>query len=380
MILYKRGLLIASLKRNLAHVRENHSQNLNPSVDRTYERWMTNQDDPRFHDESHLGLFYRYPNDMYKFNSEYNAFLRTINMIPMMVRQPALTMMDLMKQNFAGQLLVYGDHGHGKTHTLAHLVHYNSLQQDRLTIHIRWMKRFTRAPRGHKISTSRPGRIDTPRDAASLLEHIKTQNQRYFDDHKDHLVCSQDYTWSAREKTQAGEPLVALIDHGVNRIIHASDCLAVLIKELMLASNQGKIKLLTIMRNVDHLFHYRAGTIKHPDYKWILIDEMTVARSLKKLIKNKSSLLIASCDDKISRQQNQTPESVLAEDGLSYFEEAKRILVPKFNQTEFENYYNFYLALGWLTRPESQDQRVRDEARFISGLNPGEIHRILKVL
>lgn len=359
-------------------------------------RWKTDQNDPRKHDTSHLGLIYEFPKEPSEFlpivgrekifNKEYTGFLKTIDMVPIMVRKPALTVMDKMRENLTKteneQILIYGDPGHGKRHTLAHLLHFNYLEQNRFLLHLGSLGKLACGPKEHKLSTSRPGRIDTPLDSAAMLQIIRVENQEYMAKNKDSLVCSKDYKWSAREVTKAGEPLDAIIDHGLNRVIHSSDCLAVLIKELMLAADEGKIKLLTIMNKVDWLFHYYAGQLKHPDFKRVTVDEMTVPRALKKLIKSdhKNSLLIATCDDLATNQQNQTPETILPEDGITYFEKAHRILVPKYSRLEFENCYNFYQDIGWLTRPESRTQEVRDEVRFLSGLNPYHVWYLCKPL
>lgn len=374
---------------SLRHIRQSAVQKL---------IWKANENDPLKHNASHLSLYYQFPTEPtevtkimgspHVFNSEYNKFLRTIGMTPIMIRQPALDIMKHIEDNTSHndcenqKIILYGDPGHGKTQTLAHVLHYIQSDKRHFLIHFRWLKRFTLSPKEYNVSTSRPGRIDTPLDAALLLHQIRTQNEALLTQYKDTLVCSQDYKWSAREETKAGEPLEALIDHGINRVIHASDCLAVLLKELMIAADSGKIKLLSVIRRANFLFHYRSGSIKHPDYKWILVDEMTVARAIKKLIKgsHKNSLVIASCDDKLSNSQNQTPETVLPEDGIEYFRDSKRILVPKFNRIEFENCMNMYQDIGWLSRPESKTPEVRDELRFISGMNPYEVYMLCKAL
>lgn len=359
------------------------SQNLN---------WKTDQQDPRKHNETQLGLFYHLPEDEKTLISIYGAkspyhpvttrYYNALGQTPLMIRKPALTAMDYIKKiNSLDKplpnirILFYGDQGTGKTHTLVHLLHYLHLCQEHIIIHIPKVRRFTRSPNDFEESTSRPGRINTPMDAATLLNLFKIQNAALLEKTKESLLCSQDYKWSLREVTKAGEPLIKIADHGVNRVIHASDCVAVLIKELMLASDQGKIKLASILDDVKFLFNLEAGIIKHKDHKLIYVDEMTVARALKKLIKGtyKGGLVLAACEDEDLRKQNQTPKQVLGIDGWQHFDPCLPINVPVYSRKEFDSVMNFYQDVGWLCRPESCTVEARDEIRFLSAMNPLQV-------
>lgn len=358
--------------------------------------WRANEDDPRKHNGSHLGLFYQLPKEdeitkIFGYPSPYapeiTYFYKTIKMMPLMVRQPTLSIIDILRNSANQQepnkrFLIYGDPGHGKTHALTHLTHYLHLGQEHILIQPREIKRFTIAPLEHSVSTSRPGRIDTQLHSAAFLQQFRIQNSSLLERNRDLLTCSKDYRWSAREITKAGEPIDNIIQHGIDRVIHSSDCVAVLMKELAMAADSGKIKIATIIDEVGYLFHYHAGSKKHPDYKRVLVDEMTVPRALKKLIKgnHKGSITVASCDDILTTKQNQTPEDVLREDGLDHFQNSHRIHMPKYNRIEFENCMNLYQDIGWTTRPESRTQETRDEIRFVSGLNPREVHYLSMAL
>jgi small subunit ribosomal protein S29 len=303
-----------------------------------------------------------------------------------MVRKPSLTAMDYtrrVKPNSENlRVLFYGDKGHGKTHTLTHLIHYLHLQQEHFIIHIREMKKFTRSPWEFSASTSRPGRVDTPLNAAMLLQQFKLQNSALLVKHQEDLLCSQDYKWSLREVTKSGEPLVNVIEHGINRVIHASDCVSVLFKELMMAADSGKIRLASVLDNVRFLFLRECGVLKHADFKKVLVDEMTVARAIKKLIRGsyKNGLVLATCDDKLSPKQDQTPQESIGQEGWDHFDPFLPIHVPKYSREEYETCMNFYQDIGWLTRPESRTREVRDEIRFVSGLNPGQVHYLCQAI
>lgn len=360
--------------------------------------WKTEENNPLKHDASHLGLYYILPGEQEcssifghpsPFRKEITYFYKTIDVMPIMVRKPSLTAIDFLKKATEEveakpnqKMLLYGDRGHGKTHSLTHIVHYHQCSGKRFIFHARDIKRFTIALKENPSSTTRLGRIDTPLHAALLLQQIKTQNEKLLEELRDTLTCSQDYKWSAREITKAGEPIEYIITHGINRVIHSSDCLAVLVKELMLAAEAGKIRLTTVIDNANFLFHYHAGSSKHSDFKRILVDEITVARALKKLIRGnyKGGFTLATCQDPLTSRQNLRPEEILGDDGMDHFNGAEMIHVPKYSRVEFENCMNLYQDVGWMTRPESRTREVRDEIRFVSGLNPGEVFNLCRAL
>lgn len=362
--------------------------------------WKTTQNDPRQHTESQEGLYYLLPDDKQlqqiyafsvsgqpsPFDIETTRFYKTIGMFPLMIRRPFLDASEYLRNVKSGmpnvRILFYGDIGHGKTHTLAHLLHYLHLKQEHIIVNIREMKKFTRSPWSIDQSTSRPGRIDTNVNAALFLQQFKIQNSSLLERHKDTLKCSKDYTWSLREATKAGEPLDKVIEHGINRVLHASDCVAVLLKELSLAADAGQIKLVSVLDNVQFLFYREAGSLKNAELKNILLEELTVARALKKIIKQdyKNGIVLATCDEKLSPKHNLKPQDALGQEGWDHFDPFLPVRVPKYSRKEFESCMNLYQDIGWLTRPESRTKEVRDEIRFISGLNPDQVQYLCQAL
>ena len=387
MIVGRRLLTYTNL-RQLSHATK--------SIANTTSTWRTEQDDPRQHNDTHEGLYYMMPKSEKEiveifgcpspFDIETTRFYKTLGMMPLMIRRPSLDALSYIKSIQSDmpnlRILFYGDKGHGKTHTLTHLIHYLHLKQEHVIVHIRDMKKFTRSPWSLDPSTSRPGRIDTNTNAAVFLQQFKVQNASLLEKHKDTLKCSQDYTWSLREASKAGEPLISVAEHGINRVLHASDCLAVLFKELSLAADAGQIKLASIMDNVKFLFEREAGVLKHTDHKRMLVDEITVARAIKKLIKQsyKNGLVLATCADKLSPKQNQTPQDAIGQEGWDHFDPFLPINVPKYSRKEFENCMNLYNDIGWIARPEARTKAARDEIRFVSGLNPGQVHYLCQAL
>lgn len=76
-----------------------------------------------------------------------------------------------------------------------------------------------------------------------------------------------------------------VIEHGLARINHASDCLAVLLKELELAAKAGKCKILYAV-DIANCF-YRDTNVKYPDnIRPVTVENTTLGRAFKKLFKS----------------------------------------------------------------------------------------------
>lgn len=69
------------------------------------------------------------------------------------------------------------------------------------------------------------------------------------------------------------------------RIKHASDCVAVVLKELEIAANAGKCKILYAV-DIANCF-YRNTNVKYPDKVTpVVVDNTTIGRAFKKLFKS----------------------------------------------------------------------------------------------
>jgi len=45
-------------------------------------------------------------------------------------------------------------------------------------------------------------------------------------------MVTQDYKWGKRESTDAGSPLLNIVDHGISRTLYANDAVGVILKEI----------------------------------------------------------------------------------------------------------------------------------------------------
>ena len=84
--------------------------------------------------------------------------------------------------------------------------------------------------------------------------------------------------------TEEGEPLKNVLEHGISRIKHASDCMAVLIKELRQHANDGKCRILVMVDRVNTF--YEKGTLLYPDKRLVPVNEITIVRAFMKMFKS----------------------------------------------------------------------------------------------
>jgi hypothetical protein len=119
-------------------------------------------------------------------------------------------------------------------------------------------------------------------DSAIWLQQFRAQNASLL--HKLDLRASRKYTWSLRETTEKGDKLTDVIEHGIHRIKHSSDCVAVLCKELKEQANDGKFRMLVAVDQVNSF--YGKPNMRLPDLSWADIEDLTIVRAFKKLFKN----------------------------------------------------------------------------------------------
>ena len=87
-----------------------------------------------------------------------------------------------------------------------------------------------------------------------------------------------------RETTEKGDRLTDVIEHGISRIKHASDCLAVLLKELKEHAKEGGCRVFCAVDLVNAF--YRPTNLRREDLTGIQVDHFTIGRAFKKLFRN----------------------------------------------------------------------------------------------
>lgn len=328
-----------------------------------------------------------------------------------MVRKPALDIINcLNRTDFSrppNAYVLYGPIGSGKTFTLNHVLHYGYNEKFVLIFCPRptdWIN----YPQEQAINQSNPKRIDTPLDAAVWLQTFKAQNFNLLEELK--LTSFNKYTWSQREHTNPGDTLLSIVEHGISRIKHASDCMAVLIEELKLHSAKGNCKLLIVCDKVNSF--YEPSRLLFPDRTYATVDDITIARAFKKLFKkdwNNGALVVAVCKKlvvpyrllaisgimKKEKSRHRTlnqwgpfnvnhlsdyPKTLLTDEGFQDFDPFVPVEVSEFTQKEFQSCMDYYEDRQWLQRPAARTLEGQEEIKFLSGMNPGQIARICSEL
>ena len=241
------------------------------SLEESYYR--TSQSDPTQHNTNHLGRIYTVDPEVPKrFGKEinqkenYNANnyfgprqwvnrCSVVKETAIMVREPAVQIINSI-ENYdhskpALRFVLYGRNGCGKSLTLSHLTHYGH-SAGYITMTFSQIKKWITRYYETAPSSYTPGHVDHVMNSNILLKNFKQANLERLSDPK--LVTHKDYTWSVREKTLAGSPLMDVIDIGCERLAFAADAVNVLIRELKLNCSAGNCKLMVVCDGVNSLF------------------------------------------------------------------------------------------------------------------------------
>ncbi|CAB3364441.1 Hypothetical predicted protein [Cloeon dipterum] len=198
------------------------------------------QNSPSLHASNNSGQFYTIDPSIKKqlflyggipktFDELCNTFKETC----MMIREPALEIMDYMKStnfnNAATRYCLYGKIGTGKSMTMAHVLHYG-FENSFVIVHVPWAPYWYKFPKEYSDCPTKEGMVDLPLDAVAWLIHFKNQNSHLLAD--PNLSVCQDWEWSKREITKKGAPLAEIVEMGINRVKYSTNCIEALLQEL----------------------------------------------------------------------------------------------------------------------------------------------------
>lgn len=257
-------------------------------------QFFTEESNPANHQNKHLGMFYRIPPEtqntlfaVYGWSPRQKLIFEAFGEATLMIRHYAMDVMNDVregkllssKSDKLNRIIYHGETGSGKSNTLNHLIHFGH-NSNFVVVHLNEILNLTRLPFEYKPSEfkKKEGRVDTPMNGTMLLQHFKAQNANLINDLKLSKTCQ----WSLKEHTEQGEPLMNVINHGINRHDHSSDCYAVLIRELKLAANQGLIKVMVAIEDLNFL--YWPTDLRRPDFTYYTTMDVTITRALRKLI------------------------------------------------------------------------------------------------
>lgn len=356
--------------------------------EKTPGTFRTSESNPACHGENHLGLFYTVPPEVKQqlflhgglpklFVKQVKTFQETC----IMVRSPALEIMEYMKAaDYSGpaiRYVLFGKPGCGKTISLAHILHFGYVSGF-LLVHVPWVPNWFRRCKESTNSTTKEGFIDLPLDAAAWLIHFKTQNATLLN--KLNLTVSQQYTWSKRESTEEGAPLLELVELGINRVKYASDIVIALIKEIKKSSTSGKCRTLVVLDGFNAFFSTKTR-IKSDTKSMVLPSKVTLTEAFLDITKfdwcNGGVILtvdeLASCDE---RHGSNFPVYQLGREGFEHLDPFVPIQIEEYNHKEINTCLEYYIDRRWLQSPKGRTEEGRKELIFLSGRNPFQLMQI----
>ena len=240
-----------------------------PITESKLQSFRSEENDPLKHTLDHVGQFYRIPEE------EKNIFLygglpksfeiqaKTFNETCLMIRRPSVDVINCLKlidyTKPTVRFVIFGKKGSGKSLCLAHILHY-AHKARYLIVHVPWVGNWMRRCKEISSSETREGYIDLNIDAAAWLVHFKSQNEHLLNNPE--FQISQDYVWSKRETTPKGSPLSELVDHGVNRLKYASECVVSLAEEIKHLSRSGHCKTLVAIDGFNAFFYPHTRVFK----------------------------------------------------------------------------------------------------------------------
>ena len=227
------------------------------------QNFRATETNPANHSLAHCGLYYKLSNDVKQrifqhggLPKSYDVQTKTFTETCFMIREPALDLIHSMKtldySKPVVRFVLYGEKGNGKTLSLAHVLHY-AHNEGYLIVHVPWVGNWMRRSRENSPSLTREGFTDLNMDAAAWLVHFKQQNATTLQNPD--LITSREYVWSKRENTPENSPLLHLVDHGINRIKYASDCVVILAEEIKRLCNEDKCKALVAVDGFNAFFY-----------------------------------------------------------------------------------------------------------------------------
>ncbi|BES97476.1 ribosomal protein S29 [Nesidiocoris tenuis] len=349
------------------------------AVQSTVKAKRTSENNPTNHTDDHVGLFYTVPDSVQRqlfstggLPKSFAANIKTFTECSFMVRKPAVDLIQrLNATDFSRppvRHVLYGQPGCGKSIILAHLLHY-ALVNKFVIIHVPWTWNWFRRDWTEVAYNSKDRRfVDLPVLSAQWLKHFLLQNGTYIDALQ--LRTSQDYVWSQREQTPAGSPLSALINHGINRVKFAGDCVAALLQELKLACNEDKCKAFVAIDGFNALVNDYETRLKTEDKVKVRTRMVTLSRSFRQVVQQdwKNAAVLLTVDQLAASYRtldSHWPIHLLGREGFETIDPFIPISVTEYSDLELNSALDYYEDRMWLQRTEG-----RQDLGFLSNRNP----------
>lgn len=352
------------------------------------EVFRTGQCNPDLHTEEHEGLFYSIPPEKVRSIFPHGLPLRfqlqcsTFNETCIMVRRPALELIRYLRATDFSQpalrYLLYGKGGTGKSLTMCHVLHYCH-SQGWLLLHLPDAHVLVKNCKELMASSYNKERWDQPLEASLWLKNFRASNERFLSQ----IVTQQRYVWSKREATEAGRPLVEVVDQGLTRVKTSSDAVGVVLKELKAQSGSGTFRLLVSVDGVNAF--WGRSTIKREDKSTVSPEELTLIHNFRKMLQNDwtGGAIVTSVTQTGSLFTPKTaylPQELLGKVGFDALDPFIPVLVTSYSEKEFESCYRYYMDRQWLQHERARTEEGKTEILFLCNYNAREMEKICAFL
>lgn len=289
------------------------------------------------------------------------------------------------------RVVIWGKFGTGKSLTLHQLIYF-AHARDFVIITINDAMKLTRPVmkflKAHpdlmasSYAFKAPGRIDSPLFAQGLFELFKQQNKPRWKELMN-LKTTKAYKWSELEETQAGKPLMDILELGLSAPYLATDCLTAFYSELRAYASSGAIKILVAIDHSNALFG--RSTLRKPDSKFADVGELTVVQELIKFLEptwsNGVCALVADKKEAITSYDRitvpiNTPLELFGEEGFDKISPFVPIETKPYSEAEANLIHNYYCERNWLTTKDGRSAAARKQIYHLSGCNPFYYERI----
>ncbi|KAG7174578.1 28S ribosomal protein S29-like [Homarus americanus] len=203
-------------------------------------------------------------------------------------------------------------------------------------------------------SASVPGHYDHPLDSVIWLQHFRSQNLELLKTLQ--LETSEQYEWSRRDITEAGVPLMSLVEQGISRARYASDCIKALTNELKKHATAGRCKVALVADGINTFFCSKSR-YRLEDLSYLEPQKFTIYQAFMNMLNNdwNNGIVVGSVDR-------------LANDGQRRDSYLPRYVLRQ--MLEMQSIIDYYVDRHWLQNPEGHSEIGRRELVSLSGCNP----------
>jgi len=228
------------------------------------------------------------------------------------------------------------------------------------------------------MSTWKLGRIDLPLEALKFLQYFRQMNAEILEKHD--LRTTKEYTWSQRDTTKAGEPLISVVDTGINRVKFASDCIGVILKELKLAATMKKIKLMVSIDVFNCMFW--TTRIRREDRKFAPTSDVSLHHVFRKAVLPtwSNGIVVLSVDPRARgkiEHASHLPYALLGKEGFEFVDPFVPIEVVPYSEKEARTIIDYYIDHNWLTHPNGRSDEAKLQLMHLSAFNPFALERLI---